>query len=207
MERVITMTKTDRIFGFITVGSIIFLFCFCTGWWLSYILKFNMTAGIIVGSLAGIAIDIAVLPKAVTCFFEISPVCLALIYAFYMIGIFGFCMGVPILNVIPGIMAAFYTSRKMRNIKADKMVLNDASKKVYVFSAVGLAAICICSAAIAISDPYTAENIEGMLGLGFKLNDAAIWGIISVGGTLLMITQFFMEKLTFKLSFRSKERI
>jgi hypothetical protein len=106
-------------------------------------------------------------------------------------------MGVPVFNIIPGILASFYIGRKMKHADADGQAVEHIVKRTYLFSAIGLAVICIASAIIALSDPYTAVSIEMMLALGFKLNNAALLIIVAAGGSALMLIQYFAEKLVF----------
>lgn len=196
------MSIVDKLFGNIIIGCIIFAACICAGWWFCYLFNLNIGLGMILGITAGLTIDCFVLRKVSAKFFEINNILLVLIYALYMIMIFGFFMGVPIFNIIPGILASFYMGRKMKFIKADKQMFQASIKKVYLFSTIGLVIICIFSAYIAITDPYTVSNLEGMLNLSFKLNDMAIWAIIIFGGGVLVGTQYYLGKVVGKLSFK-----
>jgi hypothetical protein len=191
------MSRTDKLFGYISIGFIILMTCFCIGWWSTYMLSLDITAGTIVGSLVGLIIDLTLVPKIVAGFFKLQTIYLAVIYILYMVGIFGMFMGVPVFNIIPGILASFYIGRRMKYSDADELAAEHTVKRTYLFSAIGLAVICIASAIIALSDPYTAGSIERMFGLGFKLNDAALWVIVLAGGSALMLIQYFAEKLVF----------
>lgn len=101
-----------------------------------------------------------------------------------MIGIYGFFMGVPIFNVIPGLFAAYFFARK--DMTADT---KNTSKVPLYFIYIMLALFCLSSAIIALRDPYTSGNLEGMLNLSFNIEQWHIWLVIIVGGLGLIFIQ------------------
>ena len=183
------MSKFDKISGSIVLGLISFMVGFCVIWLLGILLDLDAKPGIIIGALAGIISSYIVLKKQLLHFFEIKTFYLIIIYALYMIGIIGLFMGVPIFNILPGIMAAYFVGRKMKYSSANRNDFKVAIKKVYIFSSICLGIFCMISAFIAIMDPFTAYNIEMMFDLDFELSNGILWGIIGCGGIGLIITQ------------------
>ncbi len=55
-----------------------------------------------------------------------------------------------------------------------------------------LAIACIASATIALLDPYTAGNLEGMLGLSFDVTTSMIVALIIIGGAGLLAVQWVL---------------
>ncbi len=45
---------------------------------------------------------------------------------------------------------------------------------------------------LALTDPYTAGNLEGMLGLGFQVTQPMVLGLILVGGSMLLAAQWWL---------------
>jgi hypothetical protein len=65
-----------------------------------------------------------------------------------------------------------------------------------------LALVCGASATVALIDPYTADNLEGMLGLSFHVTMPMIVGIILIGGSLLLVMQWWLTKKSVELTYR-----
>jgi hypothetical protein len=76
--------------------------------------------------------------------------------------------------------------------------------KAVWFSTGVLAAFCAASAWLAVNDRTTAANLEGMFRLGFHVTDGMIWGIILIGGALLLGLQAAAAVLSAKAAYRLK---
>jgi hypothetical protein len=109
---------------------------------------------------------------------------------------FGFFMGVPVFNILMGSVAGWYIGRRMsihhNNCDTFKRTLRNTS--IFCLSVMTL--ICIASATIALTDNSTAANLEGMLNLNFEVTQRMIIWIIIVGGLFLLISQYFLIKIT-----------
>ena len=185
------MTKFDKVFAAVILGFIIPVIAFCAFWWLSFLLKLDSGLWMIAGLFFGIILCIALLRKfrLVDRFYTANYYPLAMLYIVYSIGIFGFFMGVPIFNAIPGILAGIYIGRKMKLSGQPSSIYRSELRKVAVFSAIILFLICCCSAWLALVDPYTAANLQGMLKLSFEVTDTIIWLLIVIGGASLLVLQ------------------
>ena len=64
------------------------------------------------------------------------------------------------------------------------------AKQASAFTTGVLAVACTASATLALVDPYTAANLEGMLGLGFEVTRPMIVALIIVGGAVLLGMQW-----------------
>lgn len=190
------MNKRDKIFGYGVFGFIIFMMCFCMGWWLFEILDINVLIGALIGIIIGVTLDILLLKKIVMDLYNLNAVFLVLIYVAYSVGIFGFFMGVPVFNIFLGPLAGYYIGRKMKAKRKGKEIFEKELQKTNIFGLLILLIICISSAVLALYDPYTGANLKGMLGLPFEVTVPIIWGIIITGGITLLISQYFMTKVT-----------
>ena len=185
------MTKFDKVFAVVILGFIIPVIAFCAFWWLSFLLKLDSGLWMIAGLFFGIILCIALLRKfrLVDRFYTANYYPLAMLYIVYSIGIFGFFMGVPVFNVVPGILAGIYIGRKMKLYGQPSSIYRSELRKVTIFSAMILFLICCCSAWLALVDPYTADNLQGMLKLRFEVTDTIIWLLIVIGGASLLLLQ------------------
>ena len=196
------MKVIDKIFGSLVIGFIIPIAGLCIFWWGSYLLKLNVFSGVTAGLVLGIMIEMVMLPRLVSRMYNINAIILTVVFVIYSIGIFGFFMGVPVFNIIAGFMAAFYMGRKMKITGADKAAFKAKLTATNCFSTLILIIICISSAYIAINDPYTGANLEGMLSLDFKVTKEMLWGLILIGGTFLTALQYAISVLIGRLAYR-----
>ncbi len=183
------MNRFDNAFGGIIIGIIILSLTLCTFWWGSYLLDLDIQFWAISGIILGIVIDIIFLNKLLRRFYYLGTISLALMYLFYSIGMFGFFMGVPIFNIVLGIIAGIYIGRRMKVRRLKKEVFQKSLRLTAGFSFAVLLIICLSSAFIAITDPYTGANLRGMLNLSFEVTKPIILGVIIIGGALLLFIQ------------------
>jgi hypothetical protein len=64
--------------------------------------------------------------------------------------------------------------------------------------------ICAASAYLALRDPTTAANLEGMLRLQFDVTQGMIIALIVVGGTALLGLHWWLIKKTIQVSKRMR---
>ena len=196
------MNRFDNVFGGILIGIIIPILTLCTFWWGSYLLDLYIQFWAISGIILGIVIDIIFLSKLLRRFYYLSTISLALLYLFYSIGMFGFFMGVPIFNIVLGIIAGIYIGRRMKVRRQEKEVFQKSLRQTAGFSFVVLLIICLSSAFIAITDPYTGVNLQGMLNLSFEVTKPNILGVIIIGGALLLFIQNVLLMKAGKAAYR-----
>ena len=142
------------------------------------------------GLTLGIVIDVLLLKRVLATGYNRKIGFLAAIYLFYSVGIFGFFMGVPIFNVLPGICAAIYVARRASLSKWENARFKRYLNRTAWFTVAVLLLLCIASAFLALSDPHTSNNISGMFGLSFKITGGMLWGIVIAGGVLLVGFQY-----------------
>lgn len=195
------MYKFDRVFGIIIIGFIIPISSLCAFWWVSFLLRLDVRFWVIIGISVGIVLDIAVLSKLVSKFYNLNVFILIMLYMVYSIYIFGFFMGVPVFNVIPGVIAGLYVGRKMKITGQTDNVYKQEIKKTVRFSSLVLLVICCCSAFLAVTDPYTGANLLGMLNLSSTVTETIIWLVIIWGGLGLLILQYLLLVTAGKLAY------
>ncbi len=186
------MGKFDKAFAGMILGFIIPVTSFCGFWWSSFALGLNVKVWGISGITVGILVDVVFLLKLISRFYYLSKLTLLMLYAAYSIGILGFSMGVPVFNVIPGVLAGIYVGRKMKITGQSRDVFKAAMRKTAWFASCALLAVCSLSASIALLDPFTGENLRGMLNLSFEVTKTHIWLVIILGGTTLLLVQYLL---------------
>jgi hypothetical protein len=188
-----SMRNLDYVFLSIIYTPICPILLMLIGWWTSIRLVPESQVFIfaLAGLVLGIVLDILFLKRVLVYGYRLKRGILALIYVFYTIGIFGIFMGVPVFNILPGMLAAIYVARRATICGLDKVSTRRSLDYAAWFAVAVLFAICIASAFLALNDPYTGSGISGMLGLSFEISAGMLWGIILVGGTLLLGFQYW----------------
>jgi hypothetical protein len=197
----------DKLFGTVVFGFMLLVLPFCAGWWISYLLGSGseaiLVAGIILGILVGIALNLLLLKKTVTRMYLMPTWVMTGLLALYSVGIFGFFMGVPVFNVLAGILSGIYVGRQAKALGYDAAHFSARIKKAQAISLLLLLMACAASATLALSDSHTAANLQGMLSLNFAVTTPLLTGIILIGGAMLLAAQFLLTKVSAKLAYGS----
>ena len=192
------LTRFDRALLTLTLYPISPILLFLLGWWVS--LVFAKDERVFLFALAGLCAggiaDLVFGRRWVESAYRMPSWGWHLVYLFFSIGCFGFFMGVPVFNVGLGIPAGMLVARKakMDGLSDDRVrrEIETASKVTAVY----LLCIAVASACIALIDPYTAANLEGMFNLPFDVTQSMILGLIVGGGTLLIVAQYLVTRMS-----------
>jgi hypothetical protein len=197
-----TMNKFEKLSLGLILGAIFPLIGFLSGWWsTSQKLSTLWVAIAALGGLAvGIIVDVFVLKKWVARAFEMDNRLWMGIFFFYAICVFAFFMGVPVFNVALAIPAGLIIGRKL----AHQTMPADAEKRLTLrttlFTTGVMAFICVSSAFLALRDPTTAANLEGMLRLSFEVTQGMIIALIVVGGAALLGLHWWLVVKTIQIA-------
>jgi hypothetical protein len=198
------MRKLETVVIGLIFGAIPVITGALAGWWLSIsvVPESLIFAGMLAGLLVGVLIDVAFLKGWVRRAYSSSPIVWSGIYLFYSVGLFGFFMGVPVFHVGLALPAGFFVGASLAHQEARHPQVQKAARRSSMVTTGILALVCGASAAVALIDPYTADNLEGMLGLGFPVTTPMIVGIIVVGGSFLLVLQWWLTKKSVELTYR-----
>jgi len=141
-------------------------------------------------------------------FYRISKRILAILYLFFSISLFGFFMGVPVFNILLGVLAGNYLSiRVFRNRRSNKEI-----KVLFfqgaLFTSFVILLVSSLSVWLALIDiENTQQTINEILQLHLNIKQLNL--IIFIGGILLVILQYFLTLFTAQtmLSFRRKRKL
>lgn len=198
------MRKLESVVIGLIFGTIPVIGCFLAGWWLSvvFVPESLIFVGALVGLLTGILLDVIFLKRWLQRAYSLSPIVWVGIYLFYSVGLFGMFMGFPVFNVGLAIPAGFFIGAYLVHQGAQLPQVRDMARRSSMVTTGIMALVCGASATAALADPYTAGNLEGMLGLGFTVTLPMIIGLIVIGGSFLLVLQWWLTKASVKLTYR-----
>jgi hypothetical protein len=159
-----------------------------TGWWgtFAWLPEGLIGPAALNGLALGLLVDLFYLKKWVNQAETMAwPVWLA-IYLFYAIGLYGFFMGMPAFHLGLALPAGFIVGVKLTRQAANVDQARRVSRLAGGLTTGVLACLCAASAFLALSDLYTAANLEGMFALNFKVTQPMIIGLIVIGGGVLL---------------------
>ncbi len=188
----------------IVFGMAPILVCFIAGWWgsIPFVPESRIYLFALAGLLSGIVIDAIFLKRWIRQAYSVKPLIWKSLYVFYSIGMFGFFMGVPIFHVLLGLPAGVLVGRWLIHNGADSASMKKTSRQSAVFTTSVMGLICLSSAVIALMHPSTGSEVQHMLGLGFEITPLMVLGIILIGGTALLVIQWWLTTLSVKWTYR-----
>lgn len=149
----------------------------------------------------GAVLDVIFLKSWVKKAYRINSKALASLYIFYSIGALGFCMGIPILNFVLGMAAGAYAARKMYHTKAGPEEFNRNVKKISIFAAAVMALMCCLITLWAIAGQMIGYKFETPW-LSFTFTVPIFWTVVFIGGTFLVLLQYWLTRTAAKVAFR-----
>jgi hypothetical protein len=157
-------------------------------WWISYLIlpEKSIPLFTISGFLLGLLADIFILKYLLSRTGKMPLVFWMVIFVFYSVGVFGFCMGVPVLNALLAVPAGWVIGARLASENANRIRVRKITRGAAWFTSGILFVVCAASAFFALSSPSTPSDLRGMLGLGFEVTQAMIISLIVVGGILLL---------------------
>ena len=188
------MRTIEKVLIGIILGAIFPITGFIAVWWGIYAflqnkVPFQMA---FVGLLIGILVDLHYLRRWVGGAYSINLKIWMAVYVFYSIGMLGFFMGMPVFNVILAVPAGLFIGSRLARQKADPDEVRRLKRDTCVFTTGVLEAVCFTSAFIALVDPYTGSDLQGMLGIHFKVTRLMLAVVIVIGGISLLFLQWWI---------------
>jgi len=187
------LTRLDRASSRLVLGAVAPVVLFLTGWWGTLsVLGDNPAIGpAALGGLAlGVTLDVTVLRKRLDSLFELGPKALVGLALFYSVMIYGFFMGLPVCNLLVGIVGGYVVGRRvaLHGLPAERAVR--AARVTAAIATSILAVLCVATARMALNEPTIRSQMRGMLGLPFEVTTPMIYATIVVGGAALLAAQY-----------------
>jgi len=194
------MKRLERLILGASIGAVAPIAGMLAGWWgmFEVVPERGVALAAASGMAAGLLLDAIFLRRAVGRAHS-SPLWMwAALYLFYAVGLFGIFMGVPVFIVLLGVPAGIaFAGRLVAAGAARGVVLREAGRAASFTTAV-LAVACGASATLALIDPYTAANLQGMLRLPFQVTSSMILALILIGGAALLAAQWVLTWATIR---------
>ena len=186
------MKLVERWVMALAIGALPPMVGLLAGWWgtFAYLPDGGVAIAAIAGFGAGLFLDARYLGQWMRRAQD-SPIWIwCAVYLAYSIGVFGFFMGVPAFNLLLALPAGVLFGGRLARERATADQVVRSARGACTFTTAVLAAACAISAWLALNDPYTAANLEGMLRLGFHVTQTMVLGLILVGGSALLAAQW-----------------
>ena len=203
------MSKVESILIGTIIGSVLPIILFLAGWWtsLNFVTDQSMFVFGLIGLGIGCIVDI-IFSRRITKAYWWKQGALAIVYLFYSVCVFGFFMGVPIFNLAVGAMAGVFMGRRFYHLGVARERLHKAATSFGLFAASIMVLISLASAYFATKDIRdTALNLRGMFKLPFVPTDQMIIVLIVVGGTGLVLTQYWISKRLTQWAYRIGNKV
>lgn len=201
------MNKIETYLNRFVFGAVFPILLFLAGWWTSFLFRVpenRIFFFALAGLASGLLINVFLLKKWMKHIYDIDSKILMMIYMFYSICFFGFFMGVPVFNIIPGIFAGFYLGRKSSHFNLAEETVNKVIRSGSLFTTLVMGLICIGSAYFALKDPSTAANLQAMFKVHFEITHEMLFGLIVFGGVFLVTIQYLLTKWAAQFAFNLK---
>jgi hypothetical protein len=165
---------------------------FIIGWWstFSFLPDRLILLSALAGLLVGIIVDCIFLKKWVNQAYICDLKFWMAIYLFYSICVFGFFMGVPVFQLVLAFPAGLYIGSRLAHCGAVPGEVINIKRRTCIFTTAVLSVLCAASAVLALTDPYTSANLQGMLGLHFEVTRPMLVALVAFGGTVLLALQW-----------------
>ena len=192
----------ERLFLNMIIGLIAPLFFLFLGWWgsIPFVNEGSIKFFALGGLLLGIMMDFLFLRRWVRKACSLPRLWFVLIYLFYSICLFGCFMGVPVFNIVMGLVGGYYVGLCLRYTGKNKAEVENGANQTAVFAAVILAVFCVSSLILASLDQSLAANIQGLFGLSQDVSREKILTVSAIGGLVMVALEYFLTRAMVKFA-------
>lgn len=180
-------------------------FCLIAIWMFEIVRLTNNTAIVllIVSFFAGVIIDILYLKKLTVDFYRTSVTLMIPLYVILSLIAIALCMGVPIGNIVLGILAGVYIGRRHLYTQGTPNSFKSISRKVGFFTSgvTGIVALPVGILALVAGEEYIAKSFIETLGLDYSI--VAGLGFVVVLCLVLMTVQYWLTRYAAILGHRT----
>lgn len=201
------MSRFDRFLSAALLGLIAPVALFLLFWWgsIPFAREDSIMVFALIGLAAGVVIDLTVLKKFIRRLFFLPVPALAGVGLFYSVLVYGFFMAFPLFNSVVGIVFCYIAAKRCVVLKLPRPQAQRIAGRFGIFFLAVLAVLCVITAILAVSEPGIASQVKSMIGLPFDVTMEMIWALILVGGTLLILFQYFTARLVSDLTLKKAE--
>jgi len=154
----------------------------------------------------GALLDLVFLRRWIRRAYNVHPGFPVFVYLSFSVVAFALCMGVPVGNVLLGVVAGVYGGRRLRHAEVDVDRARRAARRVGTLTTAVIFVICCLSATIALISASTPSDLQGMLQAVTSLQLTVTWpmvvGLILFGGSALILLQYWLTRTAALLAYR-----
>lgn len=208
------MGRVESVFVSFFIAVLAPVCLFFAAWWLSVGVASEewIRVSAFAGLGLGILLDFFFLRIWVARAYRMSMTPLAALYLCVSVVTYAVFMGVPLFNLLPGIVAGVYMGRRLRHSEAagereaasEPQARANAARSIRrtgLFTASVIACAAACSAFIALRERALGSELERMFGLKFAVTRPMIVGLVAVGGPALILAQYWCTKEAARISY------
>jgi len=150
----------------------------------------------LIGLSSGLLLDLMFLKRWINNRYVLPIWFVVGIYILYNICIYGFFMGLPVFNTFLGLLAGYYFGKRICFNKVESETHTKLINQVSIFAGLIMTFVCISSGFLAIYDNGAAGMIQNVLGLSFEVTSSMLWGIVLIGGFILISINVLLTRFT-----------
>jgi hypothetical protein len=202
------MSRTESVIVGLCIASVCPAFLFFAACLIGFLVLPENVIPIVALSMPalGILLDLVFLKRWTSRVYQLNVGVLVFVYCFFSLVVLALCMGVPVFNVLLGLVAGAYVGRKLRHGGAGSDQVRESTRHVSLFAAAVIGAVCFLSAAVAVVSPSTPSDLQRTLDMIFGLQLAITWrmiaGLILVGGSALILLEYWLTKVAAMMAYR-----
>jgi hypothetical protein len=202
------MSRTESVIVGMCIASVCPAFLFFGGCLIGFLVLPERAIPIVALSMltAGILLDLAFLKRWTSRVYQLNLGALIFVYCFFSLVVLALCMGVPVFNTLLGVVAGAYAGRRLRHGGASTDQVRESTRHVSLFAAAVISGVCLLSAAAAVVSRSTPSDLQGTLNMIFGLQLAVTWrmifGLIVLGGSALILLQYWLTKVAAMIAYR-----
>ncbi len=196
------LAGVERLFLQVIIGLAAPVALMLAGWWgcLYFAPEETVKYFALGGLLAGLLLDMLFMRRWLRKAYSLPVGWFAGFYLFYSACLFGFFMGVPVFNLLLGIVGGYYVGICLRQAGKDKAEVEGAARRAGLFTAGVLAAVCTASWILAYRDASLAANIQGMFNLSKEISRENILLLSAFAGIVLVVMEYFLTRAMVKFA-------
>ncbi len=196
------LVRMERLFLSVVIGLVLPIALGLAGWWgsIPFVPENLILYFALGGVLVGILLDLIFLRRWTSSALSVSMGWPVAVFLFYSVCVFGFFMGVPILNFALGAIWGYYIGMRLRAGKLGKPAIQERARKSGVFASIVMAVACAAAMTIAFLDPYLEANIQGMFNLAQPIGRPLILALSAFGGVILVVLEYVITRKVVKFA-------
>jgi len=194
----------------VIVAAVVFIACpatcFTIAWWVSASLGIPERA-VAACALAGLAVGTALAAagwkRCVSGFYTHKRIVLVALYLFWSAMALAFLMGLPIGNVLLGVLAGLYVGRRARHAGTPAAAFQADARRISLFAASITGLVSLAMGILAVHDQHSMQAILGFVGLGrLAAAPAGRAALVAVAVPVLIAVQYWLTHKASRWTFR-----